>query len=176
MVSTWAAEPVGNQRGAFINIHRLVLFGQGLWSQEPIVPGHTEQRVLLRWAMDICCPHLYKIRTCSEKNRSASFAIKSRAIALPAFSGIWHFRKVSAVARLPAWTRRARLTSTSQKARQPLLFRDRYDNHILGRTRDTKLSPRSETSWKCLSGNVEFGCWVKRGHFLNTAATLARLR
>lgn len=67
MVSTWAAEPVGNQRRAFANIHRLVLFRQGLWSQEPIVPGHTEQRVLLRWAMDICCPHLYNIITCREK-------------------------------------------------------------------------------------------------------------
>lgn len=130
MAATWAAEPVGNQRGAFINIHRLVLFGQGLWSQEPIVPGHTEQRVLLRRAMDVCCPHLDNIRACSEKTGSASFALKSRAIAHPAFSGIWDFRKVSAVARLPAWTRRARLTSTSHKDRQPLLFRDRCDNHI----------------------------------------------
>lgn len=67
MVSTCAAEPVGHQRRAFVNIHRLVLLGQGLGGQEPIIPGHAEQRVLLGWAMNTCCPHLYDISACRDK-------------------------------------------------------------------------------------------------------------
>lgn len=66
-VTTWAAKPVWNHRRTFTDIRRLVLFRQGLRRQEPIVPGHTEHRVLLRWAMDESCPHIYNISACRGK-------------------------------------------------------------------------------------------------------------
>ena len=55
---TWTAEPVGYKGRSFINSLGLVLFSEGLWVQEAIVPGQTKHWVLLRWAVDVSRTYL----------------------------------------------------------------------------------------------------------------------
>lgn len=58
LVSTWAAEPIGNPWRPFVTIYGLVFLSEGHRIQEPIVTGQTKHRVLLTWSMDITCTHL----------------------------------------------------------------------------------------------------------------------